>query len=452
MNILYINHYAGSPQHGMEYRPYYLAREWVRAGHAVRMLAADFSHVRATQPDLAALRGVAVQAPTGADAHLLPGDVVPDAQEPCGRFGRATVQTIDGIAYHWYATPAYAGNGVGRVKNIWAFLRQVWLDAPRIARAFQPDVVIASSTYPMDIWVAHRIAKRTRRQGKPCQLVFEVHDLWPLSPIELGGMSPKHPFIMLCQAAENFAYRNSDIVISMACKAEPYMREHGLQKGKFFYVPNGITLDEWQGPADPLRADLAGHLAAQKAAGRKVVGYAGSHGTPNALEVLLQAAAHMQTEPFSFVLVGGGHEKAALQQLAQAWGLQHVAFFDPIPKAQIPAFLDAIDIAYIGWQRVPIYRFGIAPNKLMDYMMARCVVLHSVEAGNDPVAEAGCGLTVPPADPVAVAEGLRQLARLDAATRQRMGEAGRRFVQDNHAYPVLAQRFLAACGAHAAAA
>ena len=31
MNILYLNHYAGSPALGMEYRPYYLAREcsWV---------------------------------------------------------------------------------------------------------------------------------------------------------------------------------------------------------------------------------------------------------------------------------------------------------------------------------------------------------------------------------------------------------------------------------------
>ena len=50
MNIVYLNHYAGSPAHGMEYRPYYLAREWVRLGHRVQMLAADFSHVRATQP------------------------------------------------------------------------------------------------------------------------------------------------------------------------------------------------------------------------------------------------------------------------------------------------------------------------------------------------------------------------------------------------------------------
>ncbi len=451
MNILYINHYAGSPQHGMEYRPYYLAREWVRAGHAVRMLAASYSHVRAQQPDLAAMHTAASHAPngqSGQSSHPLPGDVVQEAVEEAGaKSGRATVQHIDGVAYHWYATPAYVGNGVGRVKNIWSFLWQVWLDAPRLARTFEPDVVIASSTYPMDIWVAHRIAKLARKQGKPCKLVFEVHDLWPLSPIELGGMSPKHPFIMLCQAAEKYAYQHADVVVSMLPKVAEHMQSHGLDVRKLHIVPNGITLDEWEGDATPLRADVASHLAAQKAAGRKVVGYAGSHGTPNALEVLLQAAAHMQTEPFSFVLVGSGHEKAALQQQAQEWGLQHVAFFDPIPKAHIPAFLAQLDIAYIGWQRVPIYRFGIAPNKLMDYMMARCVVLHSVEAGNDPVAEAGCGMTVPPADPQAVADGLRQLARLDAATRQRMGESGRQFVLDNHTYPVLAQRFLNACRA-----
>ncbi len=425
MNILYLNHYAGGPLHGMEYRPYYLAREWVQAGHHVRMLAADYSHVRATQPDLARLRAAGA------------------VQE-----GRATVQDMDGIAYHWYHSPPYVGNGLGRVQNIWAFLRQVWADAPRMARAFRPDVVIASSTYPMDIWVAQHIAQLARKHGKPCKLVFEVHDLWPLSPIELGGMSPRHPFIMLCQAAENYAYRHADVVVSMLPKVAEHMHSHGLDLRKLHIVPNGITLEEWQGTPPALREDIAAHIAAEKAAGHTVVGYAGSHGTPNALEVLLQAATLLKDTPLRCVLVGSGHEKVALQQQAQALGLQEmVAFFDPIPKAQIPSFLAQVDIAYIGWQRVPIYRFGIAPNKLMDYMMARCVVLHSVEAGNDPVAEAGCGLTVPPADPPAIATGLRQLSQLDAATRARMGAAGRQFVLDNHTYPVLARRFLAACGA-----
>ena len=50
MNILLINHYAGSNIHGMEYRPYYLAKEWVKVGHDVTIVAASFSHVRSKQP------------------------------------------------------------------------------------------------------------------------------------------------------------------------------------------------------------------------------------------------------------------------------------------------------------------------------------------------------------------------------------------------------------------
>ena len=169
---------------------------------------------------------------------------------------------------------------------------------------------------------------------------------------------------------------------------------------------------------------------------------------PNALDTLLDAAKRLQAAgaAISLVMVGGGHERDRLAARVQAEGLAGtVALLAPIPKAQIPGFLAAIDIAYIGWQRVPIYRFGIAPNKLMDYMMAGCAVLHAVEAGNDPVAEAGCGLTVAPESPEAVADGLQRLAALPADERRAMGERGRAFVLANHTYPVLAQRFLAAC-------
>ena len=175
-----------------------------------------------------------------------------------------------------------------------------------------------------------------------------------------------------------------------------------------------------------------------------MVGYAGSMGEPNALDVLLDAAALLRGEPLRFVLVGSGHEQARLAARVQAEGLTNVTMLPPIPKAQVRGFLAQVDIAYIGWQRVSLYRFGIAPNKLMDYMMAARPVLHSVEAGNDPVAEAGCGLTVPPQDPAAVAAGLRRLAALPAAERAAMGERGRAFVQAHHTYPVLARRFIEA--------
>jgi glycosyltransferase involved in cell wall biosynthesis len=70
-----------------------------------------------------------------------------------------------------------------------------------------------------------------------------------------------------------------------------------------------------------------------------------------------------------------------------------------------------------------------------------------VEAGNDPVAEAGCGLTVAPESAEAMADGLLRLAALPLAERQAMGERGRAFVLANHTYPVLAQRFLGVLGA-----
>jgi len=224
-----------------------------------------------------------------------------------------------------------------------------------------------------------------------------------------------------------------------------YMASRGLDLRRLTIVPNGITLDEWQGAPESLGPALQAALQAARAQGRTIVGYAGSHGVPNALDTLLDAAALLRDEPLQFVLVGDGHEKARLQQRVASEGLQdRVSLLPAIPKAQIPSFLGAIDVAYIGWQRVPIYRFGIAPNKLMDYMMAGCPVLHAVEAGNDPVAEAGCGLTVAPESPAAVAEGLRKLAAMPSDLRRAMGERGRGFVLSHHTYPVLAQRFLQA--------
>ncbi len=424
MNILILNHYAGAPGLGMEYRPYYLAREWVRAGHRVLIVAADFSHVRARQPAA--------------------GD-----------------ELIDGITYRWLHTPPYQGNGLGRVWNIWRYLWQAWRQSRRWVREFKPDAVIASSTYPMDIWVARRIARMRQAGasagGPGAVLVFEVHDLWPLSPIELAGMSPRHPFIRLCQAAEDAAYRDADRVVSMLPKVQDHMAAHGLDLRKLHIVPNGIALDEWpdqqdgpplphggQASSAPLREDVAAAIAVQRAAGRTVVGYAGSMGLPNALDVLLDAADLLRHEPIALLLVGDGHERARLAQRIADEVLLHVTLLPPIAKMQIPALLAQVDIAYIGWQRVPIYRFGIAPNKLMDYMMAGCAVLHSVQAGNDPVAESGCGLTVAPESPQAVADGLRRLAALPGSERRAMGQRGRAFVLAHHTYPVLAQRFISA--------
>ena len=52
MNIVYIEHYAGTPALGMEFRPYYLAREWVRAGHRVTVALDAPRNVRILRGEL----------------------------------------------------------------------------------------------------------------------------------------------------------------------------------------------------------------------------------------------------------------------------------------------------------------------------------------------------------------------------------------------------------------
>ena len=407
MNILLINHYAGSTRHGMAFRPYYLAREWVRAGHKVAIIAASFSHLRTVQPEFK---------------------------------GRFFDENIEGIDYRWYTAPAYKGNGIGRVRNMLTFLWNIYCDSRRLALYFSPDVVISSSTYPMDIWPARRIAKISN-----AKLVFEVHDLWPLSPMELGGMSKWHPFIILTQAAEDYAYKHADKVISMLPKALDYMESRGMVRNKFTYIPNGVLEEEWNDPT-PLSLDVQAHLVDLRSKGLPVVGYAGTHGLSNALDVLLDAA-RLLVGKANIVLVGSGPEREKLMGRVAQEGLSNVSMLPAIPKRSIPSFLTFIDIAYIGWHPNPLYRFGISPNKLMDYMMAGRPVLHSVKAGNDPVAEAGCGFTVSPGDATAVSEAVLRLSSMSPDERTKMGQAGREFILKNQTYVVLADKFIKAISA-----
>ena len=408
MNILLINHHAGSLQHGMEYRPYYLARAWVAMGHRVRIVAAARSHVRREDPSLN---------------------------------GRSRLdQRIDGIEYTWLDTPDYAGNGWGRIRNMLTFLFRLHYLGTALARAFRPDVVIASSTYPLDIWPAHRIA---RHAG--ARLLFELHDLWPLSPIELGGYRRWHPFIMALQAAENFACRNCDAIVSMLPNVRAHLEAHGMTPEKLHIVPNGTDTAEWRGPPAALADPLAATLSALRAGGAFIVGFAGAHGLANALDTLLDAAAMLRDTSVVVVLVGAGPEKQRLQARARDEGLDNVCFFDAVAKKQIPALLQTFDAAYIGLQRQPLFRFGISPNKLIDYMMAGRPVLQAIEAGNDPVGEARCGLTVAAENPHAVAAGIRTLMAMSPSARDEMGRNGTRFVLDNLTYDVLGERFLKAC-------
>ena len=206
------------------------------------------------------------------------------ARQPAARATRS----IDGIAYRWLRdaapTPATASAGCC---NIAAFLRARVARARRAWRASsRPTSVIASSTYPMDIWVARRIARLRRREAG----VRGARPVAAVADRALGHVAARIRSSALCQKAEDDAYRDADVVVSMLPKVDEHMAAHGLDLRKLHIVPNGVAPDEWaRRTGAAARRRCAAHSTRARA-GRTVVGYAGSMGLPNALDVLLDAA------------------------------------------------------------------------------------------------------------------------------------------------------------------
>jgi glycosyltransferase involved in cell wall biosynthesis len=407
MNILYINHYAGSVQHGMEYRPYFLAQEWIKQGHNVIILASDFSHVRTQNIMIPSHRNY-------------------------------LIENINSIKYIWFKTRSYKGNGIGRVLNIFIFLKRVKQFIPQLLKEFTPDLIIASSTYPFDTKIAYLIAQKTK-----AKFVYEVHDLWPLTPIELGKMSKHHPYMWYMQQAENFAYKKADKVVSLLPLAQNYMIEHGMNPNKFIYIPNGINLSEINNN-EQLDPEFKDRILAIKNQFKMLVGYAGGMGDANALNFLIEAAN--QLPHIAFVLIGDGPNKENLVMQVAQNNLNNVFLFAPIVKKQVKSFLELMDVLYIGWNKLSIYRFGISPNKLFDYMLAAKPIIHSISAGNDLVQEAHCGISVPAQDVNSIAHAIKQIENHTPQELKRLGTNGLNYVLKYHDYSLLAHKFLTECG------
>lgn len=413
MNILYINHYAGGLKYGMEFRPFYLAREWVKRGHRVRIIAADFSHLRTINPT-----------------------VKKDFE----------IENVEGIEYQWIKAGTYKGNGIKRALSMFRFVGKLWHNAEQIANDFNPDVVISSSTYPLDTYAAQRIkqfAMCNEKNKVKCKYIHEGHDLWPLTLIEVGGMNKRNPFCIIMGMAERLAYKNADAIVSVLPNTLSYMVEQGLNDTtKFNYIPNGIVKEDWYEPV-PLAGEAADCLEALHKAGKFIVLYLGGHAVSNALDTYVEAAAKIKNDKnVAFVMIGKGVEKERLMKKAKKLHADNLYFLPPVSKKMVPSVLKVADALYVGAKPCSIYRYGVSMNKLYDYMMAGRPVISGVEASNDDVAAAGCGFTVRPEASEAIITAVRKLQEMSIAERKAMGQKGREWVLKNTEYANLSEKFL----------
>lgn len=404
MNILYIDHYAGSDSLGMEFRPFYLAQEWEKSGIRTVLLAADYSHLRKHNPSIAA-----------------------DLEK----------HTIDGADFLFLKTRAYRGNGPGRILSMAQFVYKGIRASDELIRRCDPDVVICSSTYPMDTYIGQRIKRRTG-----AMLIHEIHDLWPMSPRLLGGYSSRHPFIMAMQAAEDSAYRHSDLIVSVLPNIGAHVRSRGFDT-PIVTIPNGLPASAFdEGSQRPFSQSTADRITELKEQGKFVVGYAGGISVSNAMADLIRAMIRLKNEPgIAAVIIGEGILKEELLRLKEKEGLSQVYFEDPIPKKEVIGTLEQCDALYIGSQPSPLYEYGVSANKIFDYLLAGRPIINAWETSHSPMDYLGNTLKAKAGDAGSIAAQIVAARSLTPEQRQQIETQSRRYVREHHHYGKLADDF-----------
>jgi glycosyltransferase involved in cell wall biosynthesis len=257
----------------------------------------------------------------------------------------------------------------------------------------------------------------------------------------IGDYSKYHPYIYVLQMAENYAYKHSDIVVSLLGNAKEYMVNHGLDPNKFVHIPNGFDREEFERMQEDVPFEHFKIISNLKTDGNILVGYAGGHAPSNAMHVIVDTAKMFkENSRVFFISVGNGPSKNELQLKAK--NLKNILFLPPVSKQAIPKLLKLFDILYVGFVKSEIHKHGISPNKLIDYLLAAKPIILSADVKNEVVDMCNCGIVVPAEDPIAVYDAIKNIISMSDNLRSEMGERGKRFVFQNFDYQNLAAVFI----------
>jgi glycosyltransferase involved in cell wall biosynthesis len=408
-----VNQYAVAPDRpgAAGSRAFDLARAVVGRGDRVTIFAAGVSHL------------------SGREERLRRGQLY-------------RIDTFDGVRFVWLRTFPYLGNTWRRPINMITFVVAFLVVQTRLRR---PDVVVGSTVHPfaaLGAWLATRLRR--------ARFVFEIRDLWPQTLVDIGALRMGSPGERLLRRIEAHLVRRASVVITLLPGMRQYLAEQGLPSHHVAYIPNGVDLEVFNeragSPIAPSQdgespLDVVDRLHAE---GRFVVGYVGTFGRVNGIGTLLGAvrvAEQRMPGRVALVLVGDGPERGAL--VAEARGMLAVAVCSAVPRAQVPAILRALDATILHATATPVFRYGMSPNKLFEYMAVGRPVVFACDSAYDPVAQTGAGITVPPNDPEAIAEAMITLAITPAEARRAMGAAGRSYVARYHDLRSLGEAFAA---------
>lgn len=378
MNVLLIHQHFNTPESGGPIRSYYLATALVKRGHRVVIITACPS-------------------PQGYSA------------------------TIDGVEVVYLPIPY--NNRFSFRARAWSFLRFVWSASWAAARYRNFDVCYAISV-PLTVGIIARWLKW--RYNMPYW--FEVGDLWPDAPIQLGYL--RNPLAnALLYRFEKSTYRKALGVVALSVSIRQSIQSR-VPGCRVELIPN--------------MADCDFYTPVEKPSNSKewVISYLGALGAANGLKHLLDCATACLRNNISatFVIAGDGAMLDVLKERARNEGISNVTFAGFLNREEVRNILQTSNAVFVSYLPAPILETG-CPNKYFDGLASGKIIIVNFKGWvREEIEAQTCGFFVNPADPEDFVAKLRDLMTSEER-QQQMKKSARRLAEEKYSRRLLSESF-----------
>jgi len=338
---------------------------------------------------------------------------------------------VDGIDIIEFELPY--SNYDGLLKRSFTFLKFAF-KSTILAFRENYDLLFATST-PLTAGIPGIFAGIFKK--KP--FIFEVRDLWPELPREMGVIT--NPIILMAMdILEWLSYHSAKGCIGLSPGIVKGIVRRNISPDRVAMIPNGCDLELFNPKSEnkqrPVGVSETDFLAV----------FSGAHGLANGLNAVLDAAAILKQRgrgDIKIAFIGDGKLKPELIIRARNGDLHNCIFMNPVPKLDLISYLRGADAGLMILANVPAFYYGTSPNKFFDYISAGLPVLNNYPGWlAEIVTGYCCGIAVHPEDPVAFADALENMADNQELTKL-MGQSAKNLARTEFDRHFLSNKFVA---------
>ncbi len=291
-----------------------------------------------------------------------------------------------------YSTKTKYSNKMGFIKRVVSFFDYVYKSINIGMKIKDIDVVFATST-PLTIGIPGYILSKMKR----AKFIFEVRDVWPDVPIELGFIKNKL-IIYLLRKFELFIYKNADQIITLSPGMYDNLLRKGVNESKLSMITNlsNIYLYESVDEIDSIREEIGIDNS------KFTCIHPGTMGFVNGLDYILDVAKETMKidKDVEFILIGEGKEKEHLINRKEKESIDNVKILDSLPKEKVVSLIKSSDIGIMCVRNYKILEDNSA-NKFFDFLAAGLPIMINYGGWQKDVLESNeCGYSCSYSNPI----------------------------------------------------